>query len=298
MSLFFTFLPDNSSFVPTRLLARWYDSAASSTITKAYQDIAPTGSGSITTNTITASSSVATIVPIGSVIRIGGTDTYTVSNVVTTTITTVEPLSATYSAGSALALDKVSQWDDKTRQFVNAVQGTASLQPVYIPNPALATLAGQRMTTVDMTLPGEFSIFIVNSTFTQGGTCVMLGSGTAANTCKIGRNSTNAFIRVVNGGSSDQTLVYPANNTPNILTVLRDSNNKVDGAFDRGVLSRLFSDVAQSGDPSFRWLFQADASTGQVWIGSIMEILVYSRRVSDAERVAIELYLSSKWGTP
>lgn len=124
------FSAPNRKYAP----AVWYDCSDVSTITKAYQNITPTGAGISGSTTITASASVTNIVPVGSKLRIDGTDIYTVSNVSTTTITTVETLTATYNAGSALALDKVSQINDKSGRGYHATQATIALQPVYVPN--------------------------------------------------------------------------------------------------------------------------------------------------------------------
>src|SRR5882757_11063268 len=86
----------------------WLDGNDTSTITKAYQNITPTGSGTSGTHTITASATMANLALIGNKFRIGGIDIYTISAISTVTITIVETLTATYAAGSALALDKES----------------------------------------------------------------------------------------------------------------------------------------------------------------------------------------------
>lgn len=88
----------------------WLSSSDPSTITKSYQNLAATGSGTIGTTTITASADQTNLIQAGEKLRIGGTDIYTVATVATTTITTVETLSNTYTAGSVLALIQVDQY--------------------------------------------------------------------------------------------------------------------------------------------------------------------------------------------
>ena len=111
----------------------WLDGNDTSRITKIYQNITPTGTGTSGTHTITASATMANLAFIGNKIRIGGTDIYTISAISTVTITTVETLTATYSAGSALALDKESQILDKSGHSNNAANATVDQQPTYIP---------------------------------------------------------------------------------------------------------------------------------------------------------------------
>jgi hypothetical protein len=110
----------------------WLDGNDTSTITKAYQSITPTGTGTSGTTTITASATMANLGFIGDKIRIGGTDIYTISAISTTTITTVETLTNNYVA-AALALDKESQVNDKSGHSNTAANATADTQPTYIP---------------------------------------------------------------------------------------------------------------------------------------------------------------------
>lgn len=113
-------------------LQLWLDSTDSSSMTKAYSNITETATGTSGTTTITASGTVANIIEAGMIIRIKGTDLYTVASVSTVTITTVQTLSQSYVA-DVIALDKVSQWSDKSGQGNHVTQATAARQPVFNP---------------------------------------------------------------------------------------------------------------------------------------------------------------------
>lgn len=102
-------------------------------ITHAYQDMLQTGSGTSGTNTITASASVATTsLVIGSRLIIGA-DTYTVSNIVTTTITTTTNLINNYVAAT-MQMDTVSGWASQAGFPTSGNQATAIDKPAFVPS--------------------------------------------------------------------------------------------------------------------------------------------------------------------
>lgn len=101
--------------------------------TKGYVDLVATGAGVSGTTTITATATLANKVQAGMKLRIGGTDIYTVASVSTVTVTTVETLTTTYAALSALALDRISQWNDISGEGNHLTQATALSRPIFTP---------------------------------------------------------------------------------------------------------------------------------------------------------------------
>lgn len=124
----------NSPLLSTQILGLqgFWDSTDSSSMTKAYVNITETATGTSGTTTITASGSVTNIIEAGMIIRVKGTDFYTVATVSTVTITTVETLSQNYVA-DAIALDKISQWNDKSGKGNHLTQAVSARQPTFNP---------------------------------------------------------------------------------------------------------------------------------------------------------------------
>lgn len=103
----------------------------SSKITRAWQNVAPTATGTSGTNTLTTSSSLGNGVIAGMQLRIAGNDIYTISSVSGTTITTVEMLSTNYS-GSVIAYSLISAIAADYLAPVSVSQATNSTRPAYV----------------------------------------------------------------------------------------------------------------------------------------------------------------------
>jgi hypothetical protein len=299
---------ERPKFMPPRAgdLKLWLDASDASTITKAYQNQAATASGTSGTTTITASATQANLIQVGERIRIGGIDIYTVASVSTVTITTVETLTATYGAGSALALERVSQWNDKSSNGYNVTQATALKQPVYNPNQqnskAVLTFDGASSFAVPagvFTIPnGDNTAFFVSKRNSETGAQEILagmreagsvryqlrytsGAGSIAfwnsnaapgtEVSKSGNTNTNMNINIARRSST--TLAAAVNNGPETTNTNANSESGVDSAF-----------IGTTSDAS-GWL-----------IGSIAEIIIYHRSLTTFEISQVNRYLSQKWG--
>jgi hypothetical protein len=106
--------------------------------------------GTLGANTLTfTADQTATLFPT-MLIRVAGTDVYTVLSVSTVTVTIVGTLSATYPALTAVAIQRVSQWTDLSGNGLHATGEDAS-EPSYIPvwnngQPAIRFRAGRFLT--------------------------------------------------------------------------------------------------------------------------------------------------------
>lgn len=109
----------------------WYDVGDLTTITKAYQTITPTGTGTSGASSFTASADVTNVIPVGAILKLGG-DSYTVTSISIVTVGVSPVLSTNYVAG-AIQLDKVSRINDKSGRGIDAVQVILSGQPIYVP---------------------------------------------------------------------------------------------------------------------------------------------------------------------
>lgn len=192
--------------------------------------------------------------------------------------------------------NKVDTWTDQSPNGNNATQATQIDKPEYIPNavngePVLRFDASQFFTIGSLvSLTGEFSVIIVLSTKdkTQGDFWI----GNSGSGKKWGNNASNIFVRVV--ASSDNTIAYPfADDAYGILTLTRDSSDKIDLYINNGSANRLFADAAQSGTFDFDQIARTD--TGQEWDGDIAEVIVYSRELTATERASIIRLLTNRY---
>ncbi len=189
----------------------WYNPGISTTLTKAYRNLTQTGTGTSGTTIITANSSVANLVQAGQIIRIGGTDTYTVASVSTVTINTVQTLSTNYVA-QALALDGVSQMNDISGNSNTATQSTDANKPTYSPllinnTPALVYDSTNSVMTVATSATSD-------GIFNAGGTMVFVvkinstGEGTVGRLCE--KNTANYLFTttMATGGACKLSFLY------------------------------------------------------------------------------------------
>lgn len=174
-----TFVSTDSSINLAPNLRMWLDASDTSQVTLTYSNnaVATTASGTIGTNTITTAANVSTALAPGARIRIGGAgatttavtmgaDTYTIASVAGTTITTVEPLTATYALGTSFFRGLVSGLGDKSGQGNNAAQATASRMPLWVSNGmnGLGTASfdgavGGDLMAITLAIPADFTFF-------------------------------------------------------------------------------------------------------------------------------------------
>jgi len=183
---------------------------------------------------------------------------------------------------------------------INATQGTGANQPVYETNGigtrgVLNFVSNDFLTMANtLSLTSEFTMFFVNNSDTTNATRVLLGTGTNLTTNKVGMVATNTLlVRIVSGGSASTTMTYATGN--NILTLQRNSDNKIDAAFNGAVFTRLFADGAQAGTCIWNTIGIDDTTNSGDWNGDIGEIIIYDWALSAAERLQVERYLSQRW---
>lgn len=304
------FLLGQSAFAPTNMpgLRLWLD-ANVSTITKTYQNLSATGSGTSGSTTITASGSVANLVQPGMKLRIGGTDIYTVSTVVTTTITTVETLTATYNAGSAMALDRASQWNDLSGQGNHATQATALKQPVYNPNQsnsgAVLTFDGASTLALPSalyTIPSAANTIFVTAKQTVNG-----GGGVSARIVDMSEGGGTNFRYYISFSSTASTLIY-ANSTSGALTSSTGTSantsfqiimGQYDGGTNQGVaynngaqsVNNVGAGSAESGCDSA--YIGSASDSGRYLTGAIKRILIWNRALSASEIIKVNRYCAA-----
>lgn len=204
------------------------------------------------------------------------------------------------SAGS------VSQWNDKSGNDYNAVQANVIHQPttnmrVINSLNALDFDDGTNSQFLNLAYSdlysgmahGESTIFVVGELDAAGsGYDAFIGgeSASTANRFFIGQDGTD--IAYVNGIGS--TIRAPkANSNAHIYSMAKNASNLLQGYVD-GVLqgSQSFTDE----DLVNINIGSNDASGGFDLNGSIGEVIIYNRLLTDTESNLVGQYLAGKWG--
>lgn len=291
-------------------LRLYLDSFDSATITKTYQNLVVTGTGTVGTNAITASGVVTNLIQPGFKLRMSGTDIYTIASVATPVITTVEPLSTDYVA-QIMAVDRVSQWNDKSGFGNHATQGTALAQLIYNP----AKLNGRAVLTGDgasymlassiaSIMSGEdkaCTVFCVTSTtitgsnviwawgrLIAGGAAMQLKYQNVSSFAVIKRDDANVLINVTQGTSVINTPYISTMVTGGTIANVYMNNNLT--------ISNANINVGITTPETFAIGASYNVTPGQPIIGDIATLLVYNRELSSSELLQVNRFLSQKTG--
>lgn len=143
--------PDPFPIPQTNLLA-WYDATDLTTITKAYINKTETATGTSGATSFATSGDISADLFPGMAVRLNGADEYTISSVSGVTVNIVGTLSNNYVA-AALAVEGISQWNDKSGNNNHVTQGTASRQPGLVYNAVGSNAALSFFGAQSLTLP-------------------------------------------------------------------------------------------------------------------------------------------------
>lgn len=282
-------------------LQLFLDSFDSTTITKSYQNLVATGTGTSGATIITASGVVTNLIQAGMKLRIGGTDIYTVASVSTPTINTVETLSTNYVA-QAMALDRISQWNDKSGLGNNATQATALKQPVYNP----ARLNSQAVITYDnastlvlpsalYTIPnGDSTLFLVGNQTTLSAADYFIGMTEAGGgRYYLRTDTTDGSIFFLNRTSDANavTITGVTNANYNIYCCLRSGTTQ-SIQVNNGTPVTNTSALSENGIDAAYLGSKADA--GNYLVGNMPLILLYNRVLSNSEIINVNKWIAQR----
>ena len=293
-------------FLP--VLQLYLDSFDSTSITKTYQNLAATGTGTSGTTVITASGSVASLVKAGELLRIGGTDIYTVLSVTGAglTINTVETLSTNYVA-QAMALDRVSQWNDKSGKGNHVTQGTALIQPVYNPaqlnSNAVISFDGTNALVLPSALysiaNGANTIFVTSKRDTEAGTTnvvLSLGEGADVNRTALSYNSTSGQVIFINHAGAGSSVTKSGNTNTNYQILMGSFNGGTGLTVNTNNGTAATSTTGAVSSAVDRGSIGARTSSSLFLIGDIAQIVVYNRLLSTTEIIQVNKFLAQKTG--
>jgi Tfp pilus assembly protein FimT len=212
-----------------------------------------------------------------------------------------------YSSGSV-----VSQWNDKSANAYNLTQGTVGYQPT-------------RQTNVQNGLPAVAfgNKFMANSSVAWGASSTTLfivakeDKSLGTNFQNIVTTGTGATGQWGYGITSDGTSEYLAifdigQGYSAFNTVMTNGNSDVLAFKSAGISSgSVTSSMWKNGtaaavqpatlnNTTSATGFQigAAASASEPFFGWICEIILYPSQLSDTDRVSVQDYLKTKWGTP
>jgi hypothetical protein len=218
----------------------------------------------------------------------------------------------------------VSRWNDKVGSR-NLIQNTETRRPAYTANYyqglAAVTFDGSDDSLAATSLPSLAVspltfIACIDSLASSGATDRgVLLLGTSANTTSysnggglqlvansLGRAVRKAFefyARASSGGLevevADLSTAQPVGKR--ILSVT--ANGTTGSLFQSGAqVDSQSASVATSTDRVYFGSLLESNSLNFFWNGRILEVVVFNRALTSAERLSVELYLASKWGAP
>jgi hypothetical protein len=216
---------------------------------------------------------------------------------------------------------KVSKWNDKSRNGKHATEGTVADQPITNATTQngrnvidFANLTDLKEKKLDMpvTIGAEATIFYVykEATQTTGGSAFRAvispngtgGFGNDKTGYSLGMSYNNIsrlrhyYADTVALSLASETGAY--DNAYHTMTMVSSSASGVGKSYNNS--SQFGSNATPDRTTGFQtdYTIGGDATNpeGRLYVGSIAEIIVYNRALSDNERLSIEGYLSNKWG--
>lgn len=156
--------------------------------------------------------------------------------------------------------------------------------PAWVTSPdnGLDFVTDDKVVLPSRVFTGAFTVqilFVADDNTTRA----LLGKAAATNRDTIAFNATAFYsIRVGNTGDVDVTIAGPAQGTAQVVTLRRNSANKVDLFQDNGNANRIFADAAIAGTTTYDQLGVLGAATN-FFDGRMFAALFYSGELTDAE---------------
>jgi autotransporter-associated beta strand protein len=199
----------------------------------------------------------------------------------------------------------VSAWADQSGNGRHAVQANTAMQPVWVSNavnglPSVrfdATGTKDGMVTGWSATNAPYSIFVAGAFRAVGGyTWRRIIQGSYAYNYGIALDGSGKFYAFVsqNGTAGLHTPVAamdlrPAAGVPFVGAMIGDGTNS-----QFSLNGFAYPSVAKHGGPNILGL-GASGHSGDGWDGDVLEVIVYDRAVSFAERRQVERYLALKY---
>ena len=207
--------------------------------------------------------------------------------------------------------DPVSLWSDDSSTGNDVAQGTLANQPEYVAG-GFNSLPVVRFDGVNDSLENASPLLPSgNSDRTVFAVVDTTGDGTAGTVFDYGNNANGERLALVESDALTETSIawwghrWGISNFvtgPNLFTILIPSGSTLTDEAELYRDGSLLSSFSTSGSTQTLDTASSDLIVGGAinnignWEGDIAEILIYDRALSGAEQVAIEAYLSAKYG--
>lgn len=295
----------SSSIIGSGLLI-YYDTANPAGYVLAYVNSSLTVSGTIGDSSLVASSSAAGLFEPNEPIRVNGTDIYTISSVSGTTINVTPNLISSYTAGTLLAQNKITTFNDLSSHGNSSTQSTAANRAVLNPvgqnsNPIPDYTVGDSVT---YPLPiaayalgnGPCTIFCIARRNTASGLQIMFNQGTGINSILQTLFFSNAADVVWSNdpNNSDFLSLAGVSTTQfHLFTVTFDGVQTCTLQLDNGIF------VSQTGFGLISTIttgFLGSTGTNFGLDGSIPVFAAYNRLLGVGEIASNNIALLKEWG--
>ncbi|MCB2078432.1 MAG: filamentous hemagglutinin N-terminal domain-containing protein, partial [Novosphingobium sp.] len=323
-----SFVSTDSSINLAASLKLWLDASDTSRVTLTYSTdglSGATATGSSGSNTITTSVNVASNLAVGARIRLGsagavttaatmGADTYTITSIAGTTITLAENLTQNY-AGSTLYRGLVSQLADRSGLANNATQATAANMPLWISN-GQNGLGTSRFDGTNDYLNVQHSSAVTPAYITI--TTVFNTQDTARNQRIVAKTESGGYQLSLNQGVECGSGLCALVNAGNIYyaastsspSLVANTAYQTSAVYSGSSVSLSLNGIQSASTPAsgnIHYSFNnslligaepgaASTPTGQYFVGTIPEALVYGVALTATPRSLVEQYQSAKWG--
>lgn len=196
----------------------------------------------------------------------------------------------------------VSQWDDKSGNENNAVQGTGTNQPTT----ALSTIGG--LNAIDFVTDDYLALSVAEIDMIGKGMFVVIKNRAASTSDTImGASSANIQLRL-NSTATNATIqyasdapYYPSNPTSSD-TIAKDVDSLIGFIFDTNMFFDVNGTYEDSGDTNdgsghtlVSWIGRRAGGTPDYIDAVIGEIIVTSTILGTSDRQKLEGYLAHKW---
>lgn len=307
--IFFDASGSTSPFFPGGALKLWLDASDSSTLTTAYQNLTSAVTGTSGLSALVCSGNESLNIFASMTVTVNGTDIYTVQSVATsvgiTTITVVGILSTNYVA-SALAVPKLSQWNDKSGNGNNVVQGTGTAQPIYIPNAENGKSALSFNGSSNLIMPsplyaipnGANTIIAVSKIYTETGATewvVNLSTGSGGIDYYFIYDNVAGAFNMKNASLAQQAQITGLTNTNLQILVGTFNGANIQTVRSNNGAASTNASAAPIATIDRGWI-GARTSGVTFFRGELCSLLIYNTLLTSSQIGQISRFLGNQWG--
>lgn len=212
------------------------------------------------------------------------------------------------TGGSTVSADgAVARWEDKSGNGNHATQATAASRPArkvsQINSLDSLYFNSDFLSSSLQFANSAFSVFVVAYKTGQAGagynTWISEASGSSVGYLQLGMGVNNTYLAISKTGlaTSESNLTSPS--SASVMAYLSDgiaSGNISVDVFKDGVEASSALTLSTLSTSASINIGASRAGAADLLVGHIAEVIIYSEKLSSANRTDVEGYLSAKWG--